>query len=321
MKITKFAIVFSFLFVALALPYYIESLEVSAATETLLRYENALNNAVDDAIDAMVEVDTMSKIVINKDDAVETFFHSLFANLGMWNDSTAQERLQLYVPAILLTEQDGYYIYHSTLFNDGEGEGYRWEWTEKRPYSAEIDGNIYRFTMSELLTYYDKASGKIVEGYREDLAKVFPANDVLRDKEVFEAQRRFCIVDAIRNDLRIFVNEHNTIAKRYGITYQFILPYIDNEEWYRTVDDVSLLAVFQGYPYYSGGELGRFNKYAFGGARISKADWFYITIEGTDRYYHRSECSKVPLFGNGEMYYTKRRCAETAAYPCQKCNP
>lgn len=321
MKITNFAIIFSLLFVTMALPYYIESLEVSAATETLLQYENSLNNAVDDAIDAMVELDARSEIKINRDDAVETFFHSLFINLGMSNSSAAQEQLRLYIPVILITEQDGYYIYHSTLLNDDAGEGYRWEWTEKRPYSAEIDGNIYRFTMSGMLTYYDRATGKIIEGYRSDLAEIFPANETLSNAETFEAQRRFCIIDSIREDLKTFVNAHNIIADRYGITYQFLLPYIDDEEWYRTVDDVSFLAVFQGYPYYSGAELGRFNKYAFGGARISKGDWFYITVKEDKRFYHRSECSEVSLFGNGEVYYTKRQCAETAAFPCQSCNP
>ncbi|BCN32385.1 hypothetical protein [Anaeromicropila herbilytica] len=112
---------------------------------------------------------------------------------------------------------------------------------------------------------------------------------------------------------------HNRIAEHYGITYQFALPYIEKEEWYRTIDDIGLFVVFQGYPYgLNTGDV--FNQYSYAGARIRKTRCYYITKEADGkRYYHKATCSKVT--NKDYPYYNKKDCALEGAYPCPECNP
>ena len=47
------------------------------------------------------------------------------------------------------------------------------------------------------------------------------------------------------------------------------LPLIEYEEWYRTIQDISMLVLFQGYPY-GNSITGTYNRVAIGGARIAK---------------------------------------------------
>lgn len=118
MKYQNFAIIF----VIIVLPISIVlSMYIQNQTDTLTlqtRYQSKLNDATYDAISAYqmnslntqrVTGESVKSYVLA---SVNTFFTTLATNLGM--SSASKSRLQTYVPAILFTTYDGYYIYSPT---------------------------------------------------------------------------------------------------------------------------------------------------------------------------------------------------------------
>jgi hypothetical protein len=185
------------------------------------------------------------------------------------------------------------------------------------PYAYQ-DGNlIYSFTLGTYVTLYNKSTNEIYEGEYKDLAAQFPGS-IMTNDETYNTIRRNAIIGAIEQSMNYYINLHNRIAYQYGITYQFWLPQIDKTDWYRTIDDISMLVVFQGYSYIPASR-DTYNRYALGGARITKSKVYYISEENGLRYYHKAECLLANM--SSYAYYTKEECALEGAYPCLECRP
>jgi hypothetical protein len=119
-----------------------------------------------------------------------------------------------------------------------------------------------------------------------------------------------------------YTSHHNHIAKQYGITYNFSLPVIREDEWAPYLDDVSMFVVFQGYPY--GDKLGEvYNRIASSGAKISKNRLFYLEQIGWYYVYHRDNCPELENGGMilfDEPQYELETCVKKGAYACPVCN-
>lgn len=316
MKISNLAIIFVLISICLFLPLEIEKNEIQAITNKQMEYNRSVDTAVDDAIYSATEYDSGEVMKWNKEKAVEKFFHTLYINFGA-NTKEAQEKLRAYVPVLLLTEQDGFYVYYNEKVHTKKGEMIYQSWSEKYPYSYVHGDFVYQFTLGDFLRIYDKKKNQILEGTYKDLKDDIIKNDLLKNESMYEEVKRKCIIQSIKETLVYYVNQHNKIAEFYNIKYNFSFPVIKKEDWYRTIDSVSFLAVFQGYPY--GNQLGYYNRYAFGGARVRKTDSYYInTVDGT-LLYHKGFCNKITDFS--EPYLTKSECAKRGAFPCSVCNP
>lgn len=318
MKITNLAIVFFLVAVAVFLPISIRIQNLYALAQKKVEYNQSLDAAVDDAVRSLVEIDSKRELYLNKISGLERFYGSLYANFGVMDSPDRQEQLRAYIPVILVTFQDGYYILYSEIVTiEGERKVVQ-KWTEKLPYSYEEDGQIYIFTLSNYLRLYDKNTNELIEGTNQDLKSLCP-NTFLENDEEFDQKRRFVITEKIESSMRYYINRHNRIAEHYGITYEFTLPAIESNDWNRTIDDISMLVIFQGYPY-GYGTYDIYNRYAFGAARIRKQDAYYIanTIEGK-RYYHKWNCTEVK--DTQYAYFSKKECALEGAYACEICKP
>lgn len=114
----------------------------------------------------------------------------------------------------------------------------------------------------------------------------------------FHEIRRETIVNLISAVLRQEVNEHDTYADLIGVNYNFNIPSIGRDQWNNTINDISVLAFFQGMPI---GSDSYYNNYSLGGARIIKAHRYYGT--NADMHYHKHNC---PLIMTGdELDYDK----------------
>lgn len=290
---------------------------LTAVSSRRTEYNKELDSAIDDGLADLVEVDSKRNLILNKEAAVNQFYESLFANFGVIGNVHLENKLKGYIPVILIVDTDGFYIYYfHTYESDGEtllGQ----KWTEKIPYVYQEGNFIYKFTLGSYVTLYDKASNILYEGKHRDLSVQFP-EALSANEEKFDTVRRNAIIDAIEKSMNYYINLHNRIAYQFGITYQFWLPRIDKTEWYRTIDDISMLVIFQGYPY-NAGSLDTYNRYALGGARIKKSTAFYITEGNGIKYYHKERCSRIGSFR--EAYYTKEECALKGAFPCPECEP
>lgn len=317
MKLTNLAIIFFVIELTLITILDIRINNLSAVSNRRIEYDKELDSAIEDGVMNLVEVDSKRNLVLNKEVAVNQFYESLFANFGVIGNGQAENKLKGYIPVILITDTDGFYInYSDTYVSNGEtllGQ----KWTEKMPYAYQ-DGNlIYSFTLGTYVTLYNKSTNAIYEGEYKDLAAQFPES-IMTNVETFDTIRRNTIIGAIEQSMNYYINLYNKIASQYGITYQFWLPQIEKTDWYRTIDDISMLVVFQGYPY-TPASMDTYNRYALGGARITKSKVYYITEENGLKYYHKAECPHVNI--SGIAYYTKEECALEGAYPCLECRP
>lgn len=118
MKYQNFAIIFVVILlpISMVLSYYIQNQTDTLVLQTT--YRTKLNDSTYDAI-AAYQMNTLNTQRISGESvksyvlaSVNTFFTTLAANMGM--SSAAKSRFMSYVPAILFTTYDGYYIYSPT---------------------------------------------------------------------------------------------------------------------------------------------------------------------------------------------------------------
>ncbi len=327
MKLTNLALLFFILELSVFTIFDMRINNLTAITNKKIEYNKALDSAIDDGIVDLVEVDSKRDLILNKEIAVNQFYESLYANFGVIGNGILEERLKAYIPVILVTDTDGFYIYYSDAYEVNKEVLITQRWSEKIPFSYGENNLVYSFTLGNYITIYDKSAASVYEGDYHDLKNRFP-DSILADDEIFDTVRRNAIISKIEEKMNFYINQHNDIAYQFGITYQFWLPQIDKTDWYRTMDDVSMLVIFQGYPY-NAASLDTYNRYALGGARIKKSKVYYITAENGLKYYHKDNCrhlngdysNAANLNGTGVSYYTKEECALEGAFPCPACNP
>lgn len=320
MKITKLAIVFVLIVLCCAISIDIRFNNLIAMNNKKMEYTQALDTAVDDAVLSLIDMDNSKTMTysLNKNECMKQFFKSLYCNFGIVNDPAEQKKLMSYIPVIAVTDKDGFYIsYMDRYIKDSSMLGTR-VWSEKIPYSYTFNNLIYNFTFSNYLKVYEINTHAVIEGYYDDIKDHFTSEDIFQDKDMFDQIRKATIIDCIQNKMKLYINNYNRIADNFGITYNFYLPAVNSSDWQRTIDSISLFVVFQGYPYGYGTE-DVFNRYSYAGARVKKANMYFITEESGRKYYHRADCDKVSDFST--PYFSKKECAIQGAFPCEKCIP
>ncbi len=115
MKYQNFAVIFVIIIlpISIVLSFYIQKQTDTIKLES--EYQTKLNDSTYDAI-ASFQINSLNTSRVTGESvksyvlaSVNTFFTTLATNLGM--SGAARSRLQAYVPAILFTTYDGYYIY------------------------------------------------------------------------------------------------------------------------------------------------------------------------------------------------------------------
>lgn len=319
MKLNNYILLFFIVGIAFYIPIHHYGATVIEVEKEQLQYNRKLENAVDDSLFQLVEKDSSKEVVLNKEKVAEHFYQSLCSNFGLLTNSLQQERLKQCVPLLLLTDKDGFYVNVTTIKKDKNGnDKIEKVWSKKERYSYSDETFSYEFTLGNEIKLYNKKGKLLLEGDYYNFAGKYPNNKILNEPDVFEKTRRMCIINHLKNAMEKSLKKHNAVATSLGISYQFFFPTIEKEDWYRTIDNISLLVIFQGYPLASG--KGYFNRYAIGGARIWKHSLYYTSF-GEDKtfYYHKENCSKR---GKKELIYTtKKECALNGANPCPICRP
>lgn len=296
MKITNWAIIL----VLILFPFFVVNrieVKMQRMTQlTELRYDAALDASVDDAARALLinvnqqqeaRYDSAKRLNVNKQEAIATFYRTLYMNFGIADDPIAQGVLNRYIPAVVIVGYDGFYVYAEEEFINTAGETeIRPVWGPKKPFAyADGQGNSLAFTLDEYVTAYEAGTRTWREGLRSEIAagSTIP---LLQDPEAFEATRRNTIVNAIQDEMAYRINAHNQLVSRISVSYTFTLPVISEEEWNNTVNDIGVLAFVQGIP------MGnkRYNNYALGGSRVLQKPVIYGAIKEGLKVYYRGNC-------------------------------
>lgn len=317
MKITNYALVFIIICMAIFFVLFINSERINQTESERIKFNNALDGATQDALVELVEYDSGDIVSINKDVGVSNFFQSLYSGLGCVDNPEAQEQLKLYVPLILVTELDGYHVYFNHDATTPTGRFIRQDWTEKIPYTYVYKHYIINFQIDNNITIFDTDTQDKAVGDYHDLNKNYSDIPFLASDSKFNEVRKSAIIRLVSDSMIYYVNMHNRLAHDYGITYQFYVPSVSDEDWNRTIDGIGMFIFFQGYPYR--GTNGYFNRMEVAAAQLHKEDYYYINTEAGRNYYHRHWCTKV--YSKSRPYETARECADLGAYPCPICQP
>lgn len=297
MKHINLSIIFVLIMVSVFLILNQKIDTVVAITKLQSQYNNAIDNAVEDALMQIVDQDSLASTSIDFASITDSFLRYLAWNLGLNAESQGGKSLLNYVPVIAYIVQDGLYMGYQKVEvgeeSAGEDNGEKdnvvegheeeqskyWnvgEWntsmdiSERIPFECRTDSYLIQYTLTDFIRVINLQTKENIEGYYGDLIELFP--EILPStREDFDKERRLVIINCLTETMNTYIENHNNIAKHYGIKYHFSLPNIDMEEWYRTVDDISMLVLFQGYPY-GNSTLGYYNRIALGGARVRKIE-------------------------------------------------
>lgn len=334
MKIYHFALLFLIFFFAIVIKTDIKIGKVEAIVNEKMAMTESLYTASADAIEQLATAGTYGTNTIHKEEVINTFYTSLYSNMGVISDRNAHAEIEMYIPVILLCDNDGYYIYYYDEYKDTEGKTYAKRiWSEKMPYFYQDDYFTYCLSLDDTITIYDRNNlfpdtipNVIVTDYHEVQTDVtyqeFRDSNpscMLFDDVTFNLIKKQTIINKLEEVLAYYTNQHNFIARQNGITYNFSFAPGSEEEWAQYLDDVSMVVVFQGYPYGSDKNY-TFNKIASAGANIIKKPVYYVEEKSWYKLAHKAGCPK--LINNSmvmeESFDRIEECAKIGAY-CDEC--
>lgn len=239
MKLQTFGVIFVLIFIplVLVLSYYIQ---VQISTLTLQNQYNAkILDATYDAMSAF-EINTANEDLSTVSDSLRTiieastniYFNTLATNLGLSNAS--KSLIEPYVPAILYTLYDGYYIYTPTkvpeVLIDSEGNAV----ILGEPGIHSTGSDQYEYVEADKETYqihYDQITRK--EGFGQVLFKEDGSNyyvsdfdnaelktkDVLKTYIPYSARYKSGSGDSVQYDITVVYSLDNFINIEGSINY------------------------------------------------------------------------------------------------------
>lgn len=345
MKVTDLAIAFILIILPSTLILDYKTMDTSLALYENVRVSRVIDAAVEDATESMFSEGVSNKAALNIDMAYESFIDTLYKNFQMIDDEVNRRTIEGYIPCLVAIDYDGYYIMKHIEYKNSINETQiKMSWMPKKSYSYSDSRYIYSLTLGNDITVYDTYTQQIYK----DTADNFIANGSLPGSELlsddpyipgdemqdFDVRRRNAIIAGLQKDIGDVINNHNKIALYYGITYYFSLPTVEHADWLKTIDDIGLLAFFQGMPMGKSGEYA--NIFSLGGTRILKTSKYYLDVDGTPDskyaggyifYYHTSEecpyLRPAPAFRPADGYPSRddaKECAKEGYFPCSHCS-
>lgn len=309
-------------------------------------YNRNVDRACDDAMTNMLEYADDYSTSLNLQSCQEDFFKSLYASFGVMDSPSGQEELQHYIPILLVTQNDGFYILKHTLAPDKATS--IMQWTQKIPYTYTYTVTvrngaqtgaykvIVAYTMGDDVTIHYQ--GKSYTGAWNRLSSIYSFDSkfmnlykvlsdssseypILSNRNTFTSMRNSILQYVVTKKANYYVNKHNEIAKAFGINYHFAVPVSATDSFARTISDVTLMAIFQGYPL-GKGTKEVYSRYSVSGAHLIKSTKYYVCKASNGYYYyHLADCEFVKRSAKITKYDSKQECASVGAYPCKYCNP
>ncbi len=372
MKIQNMAVVFIIIILPISI---LLSVYVKGEVEVIKRqnkYDQILSESTYDAVKAF-KLNTVNNSRSTQADSIRrdikasinSFINSLVTNLGVSGYGT--ESIKPYIPAIVYTLYDGFYIYSPTInLETGVYEHII------KPYiyysiRYRIDNYndvVINYTLDNYIVVYGIVNGNYVSraGYLENVTdisingsqvtykgtvitdetakqyyieareftqwindnlaeKITPSNarkigendetypefegnvtdrilnitgsnDPQREDSAFNVHRREVIRLILQDNLNSAITSYSANSEALGTTYNFKMPILEEEEWNRLIENVTMITFMQGLP------IG--NKYYNGYSVVScpknkeyiSVDSIYYINEG-DSYYHRIDCPEI----------------------------
>lgn len=321
MKITDWAVIFVLIVAPILWLSGLRAENLREVNRLETRYTGALHTAVQDAAVALNRNELQQFesgygsekwMRADKEQALAALFRSLYLNFGVADDPAGQQALLGYIPAVVVMDYDGYYLYAADA--EPSSDTFAYHWLDKKPYTyVDASRNSIAFTLDSEVTAYDAATNRWVSGPQTEV-KSKVSIPLLQNEEEFDAVRRATIVRRIEEDLARTIRLHNRFAKKQGVDYTFTLPMIPREAWNNTLDDVGILVFLQGIPV---GDR-HYNNYALGGGRLDRAPTILGAVDPLTglKYAYRQPCTEARRLGYRveEIFADERAAAENGYF-------
>lgn len=301
-----------------------------------------ISQAIDDAsIAAANKLKSInSNETFDKNEVVSVFFDSLAASLGLIDDISLRRNLELYVPMIIISENDGFSVFYKDIVEINGEKNQVGIWSEKIFYSCydndvlkgkRATNFVYKFLDNHTLVCCD-TEGILgekghtfyvdIDNIREDEGNIY-IDDFMISKEMnydalifhpdmYDEKRKSIINNLLNIYTSYYLNRFNSIAENIGVKYKAHIPDSDSGIYMRCTNGPSIIAFFQGYPIVGTKEV--FNYFAVSQTQLVSADLFFVD---ENNLYHKEGCIRANEVIS--YYESKKECALSGAFPCNCC--
>ena len=299
-------LIFVFLFVLLSLSTVEQEWQYNMAEKQKTKIDEALLFASDTAAEQLVRFHMNDNRQNLLDNAEREFFRALSAGMGVYDMGEEEDALNFYVPLLLVTDTEGFYInYLQEKTLDGAKSLVR-EWSECQPYYYADSEFIYRFYLNDVVYIIRKSdpADVVVSSYEEvvsnsSLMSQLSSSAVFRSESDFNEVKRAAIAQCIERAVGRVMNEHNYIAGQYGISMYYSVPSFF-ERYTPALEYASFLAVFQGYPLSVKYNI-IYNNCSTSAAYITKKNMYVVELSNSMAQpfsvYHKDGCAGIGAYG------------------------
>lgn len=160
MKQGHLTLLFFVMFISCFIFLWLEQVQYDKVLSEKQRTEQALITAIEKAGEEFTTV--LNASAEKKKQTLENaFFDSLSISLGIFQEEEEQEKLRLYVPMLILAEEDGAYFYYIQECVVNGKEEFKTVWSDKIPYSGQ-EPPVEKYQVSEAL---EKAASDIITNH------------------------------------------------------------------------------------------------------------------------------------------------------------
>lgn len=253
----------------------------------------------------------------------EDFFASLSANLYLYEDVERSTEVALYVPLLVVTDTEGFYLCVLERVSSTEGTVLSRRWTECLPYTYEDEEFLYRLYLDGRIRTVHKDSGEIVMTTYEEvldsdaLNAYYAGSRLFISEEEYAAVQRAAVAESIEKQVSIVLANQSYIAGSYGINISYTCPS------FLSVIPVdsrgTFLALYQGLPSVVG--VG----YEYSGVKaasyIKEKTMYYVAEPQEGAYYRLAHKEGCAILHGGEVGPVESDVAVIAygAYGCPSC--
>lgn len=322
MRRGHFVIIFAIAFFASILSVALRQYRNRVVADERATLEDAFLSASDAAAEELalgMSVDADTTLA----NTADLFFNSLMADLGLHDDEDGMNEVNMYVPLLAVTVEDGFYLCVLERVAESSGNYIRRRWTECMPYTFEDTDYIYRFTTGEAVIVFDKLMNKEYRVTFNDVvtdpvyAAQFATSQVFASEDAFKTYQRATIVSSIEKQVTLALNKQAYLAGDLGTNIMYACPsFIDviPEE-----AAGAFIALYQGLPSkvkasytYSGVKSASF---------IKEKDYYCVAEPTGSNYYrlaHKEGC--VHLTGMEREHIDMETAVHVyGAYGCPDC--
>lgn len=317
MNLTRMALIFLLITIPFMMISYMDTLALQKSEQAKQQYTELINNAINDGAIALqqtteyIDSDGSNKhIYIDVEGVVDTVLNSYHYGFNAISPSD-YIRLDQHLLALVIIGYDGFYIYGTREVTDPSGNKVLGPIiSEKYFYTYEDSDYRMQVTLDDYVTVLDKHTLIESKGVIGEISALPTGITAL----AYEEQRLKVIRDTIASELSYTVSYHNRYTESLGVIYEFYLPLGNNNAWAGDIEDVGVMAFFQGHPL-GGGQTLEMMAFSQGEVMLQDRVVGYIDVSGNP-YYCDGTCTHVITDPEVKVFASAREAAMEGFYPC-----